>query len=231
MRSLRREVPEKDVRDLHGGRAPSPLDVSGLRARQLAGRDEPERADVEVELGPELLDGARRDRGDVGQARQCRVEAADEGVALAVPALGVEEPRLVEGACRELRELLREPQLLRREGESSAARHREKAEHELSGVERQAHAEASRGFRARLILERGAVRREAAAQELVRVERTPAGQGPLAAGRAALREDLRDLFRLGVESIRRDAVEFELARQRGHREPNDLVGIQGEEGP
>ena len=230
VRFLRREVPEKGVRDLHGGGASSPLDVGGLRARQLAGRNEPERADVEVELGPELVDRARRDRGDVGQARQGRVEAAHERIALAVAALGIEEPRLVEGACRELRELLREPQLLRREGETAAARHREKAEHELAGVERQAHAEAARGIRARLVLERGAVRREAAAQELVRVERAPAGQRPLAARRAALREDLGDLLRLGMESIRGDAVELELARERGHREPDDLVGIQGEEG-
>ncbi len=173
VRSFRREVPEKGVRDLHGGGAPSPLDVRGLRARQLAGRDEPERADVEVELRAKLVDRARRDRGDVGQARQGRVEAAHERIALAVPALGIEEPCLVQGACRELRELLREPQLLRREGESSAARHREKAEHELSGVERQAHAEAARGIRAGLVLERGAMRRKAAAQELVRVERAP----------------------------------------------------------
>src|SRR5664280_2316615 len=211
VRSFCREVPEKGVRDLHGSGAPSPLDVGGLRARQLAGRDEPERADVEVELRAELVDRARRDRGDVGQARQGRVEAAHERIAFAVPALGIEEPRLVQGACRELRELLREPQLLRREGESSAARHREKAEHELPGVERQTHAEAARGIRARLVLERGAVRRKAAAQELVRVERAPAGRGPFAARRAALSEDLRDLFRLGMESISRDAVEFELA--------------------
>jgi hypothetical protein len=97
-------------------------------------------------------------------------------------------------------------------------------------VERQAHAEAARGIRARLVLERGAVRRKATAQELVRVERAPAGRGPFAARRAALSEDLRDLFRLGMESISRDAVEFELARQRGHGEPDDLVGVQGEEG-
>ncbi len=33
-----------------------------------------------------------------------------------------------------------------------------------------------------------------------------------------------------MESISGDAVEFELARQRGHCEPDDLVGVQGEEG-
>ena len=33
-----------------------------------------------------------------------------------------------------------------------------------------------------------------------------------------------------MESIRRDAVEFEFARQRGYGEPDDFVGVQGEEG-
>ena len=166
MGGLRREVADERVRDLHRRGVSATFDGGDLRARQLAGRDEPERADVEVELRAKLVDGARAAIvGDVGQARQGRVEAAHERIALAVPALGIEESRLVEGACRELRELLGEPQLLRREGESAAARHREKAEHEVSGVERQAHAEAARGIRAGLVLERGAVRREGAAEQ------------------------------------------------------------------
>jgi hypothetical protein len=159
------------------------------------------------------------------------VEAAHERLALAVPALGVEEPRLVEGSRRELRELLREPQLLRREGESAAPRHREEAEHEIARVERQAHAAAARRIRAGLVLEGGAVRREGAAEQLVRVERATAGPRAFAARRSALVEDLRDLARLRMESIGRHAVEFELARQRGDREANDFVRIQGEERP
>ena len=140
------------------------------------------------------------------------MEAADERVALVVPALGVEEPGLVECARRELRELLREPQLLRREGEPSAPRHREEAEHEISRMKGQAHAAAARRIRTPLVLEGGAVRGEGAAEQLVRVERASAGQRTLAARGSALVEDLRDLARLRMESISRHAVEFELAR-------------------
>ena len=121
---------------------------------------------------------------DVREARERRVQAADERDALVVAALAVEEAGLLERARRELRELLREAQLLRREGEAAAARHREEAEDVRRPRGAAAHMRRRRDrLRAGLVLERGAVRRRGSgARSSSDVERASAperGRSPL----------------------------------------------------
>src|SRR5664280_1522608 len=63
MGGLRREVADERVRDLHRRGVSAAFDEGDLGARQLARGEEPEDADVEVELRAQLVDGAGRDRG------------------------------------------------------------------------------------------------------------------------------------------------------------------------
>ena len=230
VRTLGREVGEERFGDREL-RRPARLHVHGLGAGQVARGGEPDGADVEVELRAELGHRPAQDRLDLGEARERGVQASDEGDAVVVAALAVEETRLLERAGRELRELLRQAELLRREREPAAARHREEAEDVRACVERDGHAPPPHGLRAGLVLERRAVGREAAREELVRGDRRPARARTLAAHGGAVREDLRDLLRLGLEPERAHAVELQLARERRHGQADDLVGVQRGERP
>ena len=160
------------------------------------------------------------------------MEAPDEGVPLVRLALGVEEARLLERAGGELRELLREAQLLRRQDEAAAPRHRQEAEDDVARVERQGHAAAPR--RASAVpgssSKAGPCAERQRSEELVGVERAPAGLR----GRSPLvdRPWLRISSTSRVSGWKRkacDAVELQLARERGDREADDLVGVQREE--
>ena len=230
MGGLRREVADERVRDLHRRGVSAALDEGDLRARQLARGEEPEDADVEVELLAQLVHGLRRDRERRPSNLDRAVEAAHESVTL----------RCAGALLHRRRSLLRRPprasraparaEALRREGEPPRARHREGSR--TRGLPRgEAGMRRRRGGLEAGSSERGAARREGLRRAARPAERATARQG--------LR---RPSIRRGRGSSRPraspggigygDAVEsWSSARQRGDREADDFVRVQGEECP
>ncbi len=148
-------------------------------------------------------------------------------------ALRLEEARLFERPGRELGQLLREAKLLRRQDEPAAARRGEKAEDGFAGVKRKRHPLSTDRHpgRRRLVVEDRPVRREASQEDVVGLEGAPPA-GRHGRGAVSHRSRARQLFDLACidqEAIRLDAVELQLAGDRGDGEADDFLGVQGSE--
>ena len=238
IRTLRGEKLEEGARNLVAvpalGNAPLPAERG--RARELIQRVELHGAEVEVEVGADLLDGPVQNRLELRQATEGGVHAIHERHPLGVAPLGVDEARFLERPGGETGELLDEPHLLRGENEGAPSGHRQEAEDRFSLLERDGEAATAAGTLAvvgvLVVVEGGAVSRERPDEDAVVVD-GPAltGYEPTAgARRRPLPEDVLDLLLLRVVPVGLHLVELELALERGCRQADDLVRVEGVKG-
>ena len=235
LRGERREEGGGDLLHVPSVRV-SRLPGEGRGDLQLVERAKLHDAEVEVEVGADLLHRPLEDRLELGQAPERGVHPVHERDPLGVAPLCVDEPRLLERAGREPRQLLDEAHLLGRQDERAPARHRQEAEDRLALLERDREAPPSARALAVVrvvVVEGGTVRGERANEDAVVLDRASlAGDEPSRGARGRpLPEDVLDLLLPRVVSERLDLVELELALERGRGETDDLVRVQGVESP